>query len=227
MAQHARIEELSDTSTDSDPPEDDLSDYTPSTIPPPAGVDPSQFAERYIQPPLSSRTSKTQRGALPPSSPSPSSLQSQTPPQPRPSQPPFQPTPPPEFKAYQTIYPLYFDASRTRSEGRRVASSEAVTNPLAREIVDAVQYLGLKTVFEPAKTHPRDWSNPGRVRVLVKEGGRAVVGGVKNSMFFVYLLSPSVMFWTGQRRSMHEWFARVVVVNETDSLVGQNIIFTN
>jgi len=41
--------------------------------------------------------------------------------------------------------------------------------------------LGLKTVFEPGKMHPRDWSNPGRVRVLVKEEGRARSGRVKNS----------------------------------------------
>ena len=38
-------------------------------------------------------------------------------------------------------------------------------NPLAREIVDACQGLGLDTVFEPGKTHPKDWANPGRVRV--------------------------------------------------------------
>ena len=56
-------------------------------------------------------------------------------------------------------------------------------NPLAREIVDAVQLLGLKTVFEPGKMHPRDWANPGRVRVLVKEDGRARNSRVKNSMF--------------------------------------------
>ncbi len=63
-----------------------------------------------------------------------------------------------------------------------MGKEEAVSNPLAREIVDAVQMLGLKTVFEPAKTHPKDWSNPGRVRVLVKENGRARTVGVKNSM---------------------------------------------
>jgi len=53
---------------------------------------------------------------------------------------------------------------------------------LAREIVDAVQLLGLKTVFEPGKMHPKDWANPGRVRVLVKEGGKARSGKVKNSV---------------------------------------------
>ncbi len=63
-----------------------------------------------------------------------------------------------------------------------MSAEQAIKNPLAREIVDAVQLLGLKTVFEPGKTHPRDWANPGRVRVLVKEGGRARRGSVKNSM---------------------------------------------
>lgn len=35
--------------------------------------------------------------------------------------------------------------------------------------------LGLRTVFEPGKMHPKDWGNPGRVRCALKEaGGRAV-----------------------------------------------------
>lgn len=49
-------------------------------------------------------------------------------------------------------------------------------NPLAREIVDACQALGLDVVFEPGKMHPKDWANPGRVRVGLRRGGR-----VKNS----------------------------------------------
>ena len=58
-------------------------------------------------------------------------------------------------------------------------------NPLARELMDAVQAQGLKTVFEPGKMHPKDWSNPGRVKVCVKENGRARSGRVKNSMSFL------------------------------------------
>lgn len=170
MAQHARIEELSDSdsasASDSDPPEDDLSSFTsplinPSDIPLPAGVSPSQFSERQI------------------------SSQSQSQSQPNK---PFQQTPPPDYKRYQTIYPLYFDARRTRSEGRRVGKEQAVENPLAREIVDAVQALGLKVVFEPGKTHPRDWANPGRVRACLKEGGRPVAAPrVKNSRWLFCL----------------------------------------
>jgi signal recognition particle subunit SRP19 len=150
MAQHARIEELSDSSGDSDPPEDDIDDVAntyirPANVPPPT-----------ISKPQTTPTSQAQQ---------------QIPPQ-----------PPPEYKHYQCIYPVYFDANRTRAEGRRVGAESAVQNPLAREIVDAVQLLGLKTVFEPGKMHPKDWANPGRVRVLVKEGGRARSSRVKNSM---------------------------------------------
>ena len=58
-----------------------------------------------------------------------------------------------------------------------MAVENAVANPLAREIVDAVQSLGLRTVFEPGKMHPKDWSNPGRVRVGLKDAG----GGGKSS----------------------------------------------
>lgn len=73
-----------------------------------------------------------------------------------------------------------------------MSAEQAVKNPLAREIVDAVQLLGLKTVFEPGKTHPRDWANPGRVRVLVKEGGRARSAKVKNSMLFIPYTHPKL-----------------------------------
>ncbi|KAK1814671.1 signal recognition particle subunit [Friedmanniomyces endolithicus] len=85
-----------------------------------------------------------------------------------------------QTKSFQCIYPLYFDSTRSRAEGRRVAKGDSVANPLAREIVDALQWVGnsrgvpLKIVFEPDKGHPRDWANPGRVRVLIKEEGRAV-----------------------------------------------------
>ena len=91
-------------------------------------------------------------------------------------------------KNYQCVYPVYFDASRSREDGRRVKKEDAVSNPLARNIVDALQsignemQIGLNIVFEPHKCHPKDWANPGRVRVVVKEGGRAVSSKIKNSM---------------------------------------------
>ncbi len=71
----------------------------------------------------------------------------------------------PAWANAQALYPVYFDASRSRADGRRVASELAIRSPLARQIVDACASLGLHVLFEPTKTHPKDWSNPGRVKV--------------------------------------------------------------
>ncbi|KUI58029.1 Signal recognition particle SEC65 subunit [Cytospora mali] len=89
------------------------------------------------------------------------------------------------YAAFQCLYPVYFDATRTRAEGRRVAKELAVANPLAREIVNACRDLRLQTVFEPDKMHPQDWANPGRVKVQLKgqaakTGGAGGAAGVKN-----------------------------------------------
>jgi len=91
-------------------------------------------------------------------------------------------------KHYQCIYPVYFDSTRSREEGRRVKKEDAVPNPLAREIVDAVSFIGnsmnvpLQIVFEPHKGHPKDWGNPGRVRVLLKKDGKPVSAKIHDSM---------------------------------------------
>ena len=96
-------------------------------------------------------------------------------------------------KSFQCIYPVYFDASRSREQGRRVKKEDAVQNPLAWEIVNALQHIGnsmgvpLQIAFEPDKGHPKDWGNPGRVRVLVKKEGRAISGKIGSSKSFCVL----------------------------------------
>ncbi|KAF2642139.1 signal recognition particle sec65 subunit [Massarina eburnea CBS 473.64] len=92
-------------------------------------------------------------------------------------------------KHHQCLYPVYFDKSRTRAEGRRVGAELAVENPLAREMADAVASLGLMAVFEPDKIHPKDWSNPGRVRILIKKDGKAVVQNIKNKHHLYILVA--------------------------------------
>ena len=88
---------------------------------------------------------------------------------------------PEEIKGWHCLYPLYFDSKKTRAEGRRVGSEMAVENPLAREICDAIRPLGLRLAFEAGKMHPRDWSNPGRVRVRLMENGRPMSRDIRNS----------------------------------------------
>ncbi len=156
MSHHARIEEVSDSDLDSDPSEQDPSDFAPALI-------------RPSSIPAPHTTSPPPRGGpqLQPQFRAPSAAENE------------------RHKRYQCLYPLYFDANRTRSQGRRVGRELAVPNPLAREIVEAVQLLGLDTVFEPGKVHPKDWSNPGRVRVLIKEGGKLRNRAVNNSMLLL------------------------------------------
>ncbi|KAF3926211.1 hypothetical protein ABW21_db0208944 [Orbilia brochopaga] len=93
-----------------------------------------------------------------------------------------------KFKKYQCVYPIYFDISKSKGEGRRVGKQHAVQNPLAREIVGALNSLGFQTIFEPTKTHPKDWANPGRVRVLFKQDGTPVHPTVKHKRQMLELL---------------------------------------
>ncbi|OJD34571.1 signal recognition particle protein [Diplodia corticola] len=165
MAHHARIEEVSDSEPeDMDPSDFDPQAFARSMMGPagvggpagPSGFDPQLQPQSPFAGANSNPNAAAQRAAQ-------AEMQEKS-------------------KSWQCIYPVYFDASRTHAEGRRVSKELAVPNPLARELVDAVAALGLtQVVFEPGKTHPKDWSNPGRVRVLIKkEGGVPVHPNVKN-----------------------------------------------
>lgn len=150
---HPRVEEVSDSDPDmvSDPDEGDIDDFVDSDI------------MRRVP---SSRTSTT----------TPKHQPSQ--PQPQQQQQQHMLAPPSSalahgadrsaYNDYQCLYPVYFDATRSRAQGRRIASPLAVKNPLAREIANACSLLRLPTLLEPEKTHPKDWANPGRVKVGLK-----------------------------------------------------------
>lgn len=172
---HPRVEEVEDSDLEmSDPSEGDIDDFDEADI-------------------LRSRTSNTQQQQQQPSSSSASNPHIL-----HPNQIPSVSAGPPtggeysiptttsaNAKAYahfQCLYPVYFDASRTRAEGRRVSKELAVPNPLAREVVNACRDLRLQTLFEPEKMHPKDWANPGRVKVHLKEGSGTGAGaaGIKN-----------------------------------------------
>ncbi|KAI0406990.1 signal recognition particle, SRP19 subunit [Xylaria palmicola] len=145
---HPRIEEVSDSDGEiSDPSEGDIDDFQDSDI---LRAIPSK--------PSSQPTARTP--------PSQQQQQQQQYTQQQAPQPGLQPG---DIKDYQMLYPVYFDASRTRAQGRRVPASLAVHNPLAREIANACAALRLSPVFEAHRTHPKDWANPGRVRVALKE----------------------------------------------------------
>lgn len=161
---HARIEEVSDSDLDSDPSEGDISDVG------------SDFDEREI---IKQRSAPRPSQVPPPTSSNPSLI--------RPSQVPSSEgqfasaADDSKYKDFQCIYPVYFDKNRSRKEGRRVGLEGAVENPMAREIVNACGRLGLNTLFEPSRLHPKDWANPGRVKVKLKGGMQKGPIRIKNS----------------------------------------------
>lgn len=112
-----------------------------------------------------------------------------------------------KFKDWQIIYPVYFDASKTHSEGRRVSKEMAVENPLAQTIMDACRTIGVHTVLEAQNTHPKDWANPGRVRVLIKPGSASGVqpsGKVQNKRHLFRLISDYLKSHPTTEKSPYE-----------------------
>ncbi len=71
------------------------------------------------------------------------------------------------YKHNILIYPCYFDKNRSHKQGRRVNLNRAVENPLAKTVHDAMVFIGIPCVLDAMKSHPQDWSNPGRVRLMV------------------------------------------------------------
>lgn len=160
-----RIEEVSDS--DSDPGEVDIDDVLPAnTLIAPRNIpSASSMPSEMLQPQMATQM-------LQPQSPSIKTSTDRE-----------------RSKHWQCLYPIYFDKSRTRAEGRRVGQELAVDSPLAREMADAAADLGLHVVFEPDKLHPKDWSNPGRVRVLLKQEKKLMVDDVKNKHHLYVLVA--------------------------------------
>lgn len=58
----------------------------------------------------------------------------------------------------------------------------AVQWPIAEFMAQACGMLNVEAVFEPNKSHPKDWANPGRVKVHLRgEDGQPLSSSIKNS----------------------------------------------
>ena len=71
-----------------------------------------------------------------------------------------------EEKAW-VLWPEYFDSSRSRLTGRKVAKNLSVPIPSLDQIVSAVKHLGLQYKVEADKSFPGNWIEK-RGRVLVE-----------------------------------------------------------
>jgi signal recognition particle subunit SRP19 len=73
------------------------------------------------------------------------------------------------------IWPVYFDQTKTRKDGRRVSKSLAVQHPKIEEVTMAVQKLGLKHEVSPEVGYPKTpWLKTGMI-LVEKEGSKEQV----------------------------------------------------
>jgi len=71
------------------------------------------------------------------------------------------------------IWPLYFDKSISKEQGRKVAKKYAVEKPSVEDIVKAAKSLGLNPVLEKTVCHPsQPWKKDGRV-LVDKKGSKS------------------------------------------------------
>ena len=69
------------------------------------------------------------------------------------------------------IYPVYFDAKRTRSQGRRVKKKFAVESPTIQDVAQAASMVGLDMQINIEAKYPRFWwLSSGRIQVKKQEG---------------------------------------------------------
>jgi len=84
------------------------------------------------------------------------------------------------------IWPIYFDASRSRVEGRMVSLKDAVNEPDLDMIITAAIKSGYKPEIEREKLHPKTWHQAEAAgRILVAKNGsksailKRIAGSIK------------------------------------------------
>lgn len=70
------------------------------------------------------------------------------------------------------VWPVYFDASLSRGEGRRVPRSKAIRDPKAEDIEKAAKKLGLNPILELAATYSKQPWRPVGVVLVDKKGSK-------------------------------------------------------
>ena len=74
------------------------------------------------------------------------------------------------------IWPIYFDANKTRRNGRRVPKNLAVQSPKIDEVKLAVDRLGLKNEVRLEAHFPRiPWAKTGMLLVEKKEAKEKII----------------------------------------------------
>jgi len=74
------------------------------------------------------------------------------------------------------IWPVYFDAAKSKVDGRRVPENLAVASPKIIEVQQAVEKLGLKNEINATAGYPRTpWIKMGMLTVEKKEPKEQII----------------------------------------------------
>jgi signal recognition particle subunit SRP19 len=89
------------------------------------------------------------------------------------------------------IWPAYFDQTKTRKDGRRVAKSLAVQNPKIAEVTMAVEKLGLKHEVSAEAGYPKTpWLKTGVILVEKRGSKEQVIRKIANQLSKVRSETP-------------------------------------
>jgi signal recognition particle subunit SRP19 len=66
------------------------------------------------------------------------------------------------------VWPEYFDANRSRSQGRKVSKKFAVSNPTTEAIAKVLIHMELDFRIEEDKSYPGNWHHH-KGRILVED----------------------------------------------------------
>ncbi len=81
------------------------------------------------------------------------------------------------------LWPIYFDAAKTRGQGRRVPKTLAVPSPRIDELKEAVERLGLKYEMLPEASYPKTpWLKTGVLLVDGREKKNSLVKKVAKQL---------------------------------------------
>ena len=81
------------------------------------------------------------------------------------------------------IYPVYFDKSLAKHNGRKVSLKHAVEKPTIEDIAKAAKSLGLNPVIENNSSHPlRHWKKEGRLLIDKKDSKIKLLKQIANRL---------------------------------------------
>lgn len=81
------------------------------------------------------------------------------------------------------IWPIYFDSTKTRSQGRMVSAENSVPNPSVDDVIAATLKVGIKPEIEREKKHPSTWqTTSGRILVPKSETKTAILKKIARSL---------------------------------------------